>query len=634
MRYPQGDLAIGLPRSPSRRPPATCKSQPPPNVSEDGPRKRTKNGSAEGGEAEDEKKRSRGRPRLETRDETAAERRRTQIRLAQRAYRNRKENAIQTLEQRVQQLKDSNEEMSNAFMQLHDFAVNSGLLDGIPDFGRQLRATTEKFLALARVASDDGTKDGEVPTAAGSLPADDGPGTVHARADSPGQAGNAAGTGRPTVAATATATETDERDETQLSGGITITHEPVIRADSKASVSSDPLQPTVTPTWGYEVVTHPTLDNASFPFQTAPGLSFLEDAPTASPYLSLPLPDSYASMETTLGRRLQRYTIECALVLISMPQPPEDLIARVFGFCLLFETRDQIKRRLSRALTRTPHESLYNWEYPFYHLGRAGTHFDATTTATTQRIGNQGTHEILKPRENAGFAPGPFTERINSVRDRVLDTDMYIALPGFTGEYLDCDDAEMYLYQRGVVVPPGADVVAADIDPNHFVNGEWQSGGNASTTEPSGTPPSPPISPAPSLRSGATLASPSPPALPSAPWPIGGAGAGFVDPTLGDVFSQSNSFMQATTTTRTSSAGGFGSQFAFSALPQGGGTISGIGTASPMGRAPRRQRVIVDVLRLVRELAKRGICLGRTPGFKQADVNAAFWASARRIDVM
>ena len=88
------------------------------------------------------------------------QRRRTQIRLAQRAYRNRKETAIQTLEKKVSSLQDSNEEMSRAFMSLYDAAVAQGLLVSAPSFGRELQATTERFVALARRAGDAESVDG------------------------------------------------------------------------------------------------------------------------------------------------------------------------------------------------------------------------------------------------------------------------------------------------------------------------------------------------------------------------------------------------------------------------------------------------------------------------------------------
>ncbi|KAK2592918.1 hypothetical protein QQS21_009387 [Conoideocrella luteorostrata] len=56
-------------------------------------------------------KRSPGRPRLDITDDAAADRRRTQVRLAQRAYRYRKDATITTLEKRVKELKEANEQM-------------------------------------------------------------------------------------------------------------------------------------------------------------------------------------------------------------------------------------------------------------------------------------------------------------------------------------------------------------------------------------------------------------------------------------------------------------------------------------------------------------------------------------------
>lgn len=79
MRYPEGELPIlsaeiydaGLP---SRRRAVTRKAQTHASGdAEDVPRKRARTQTTEASEPEDEKKRSRGRPRLDTKDETAAD---------------------------------------------------------------------------------------------------------------------------------------------------------------------------------------------------------------------------------------------------------------------------------------------------------------------------------------------------------------------------------------------------------------------------------------------------------------------------------------------------------------------------------------------------------------------------------
>ncbi|KAJ4305982.1 hypothetical protein N0V88_000772 [Collariella sp. IMI 366227] len=312
MRYPHGDLAIlsaevyhenpdyGSPGRVGAIKVPTAMSQ----SAVEGPRKRARTQDAQPEEPEEEKKRSRGRPRLDTKDETAADRRRTQIRLAQRAYRNRKENVIQTLEKQVQHLKNTNEEMSNVFMQLCDFSKQSGLVEQIPEFGRQLHTTTERFLSLAREASED-DKEGE-----------------------------------PEI----------KPNNNQADG----------KASNDRSGSGSPKMPPFLP--------------------RHPGFDMLNDY-SIPPYLSLPAP-APTPFETTFGRRLQRHAIERALILINMANP-EAAIARVFGFCLLLESPDTIKRRLHRMLGRDVQQSLSNWQYPLPSRRRRHTLHSRTTTTTT-----------------------------------------------------------------------------------------------------------------------------------------------------------------------------------------------------------------------------------------------------------
>ncbi|TDZ36498.1 hypothetical protein C8035_v008282 [Colletotrichum spinosum] len=138
---------------------------------------KTQSFEGDGKAQEEKKKRLRGRPRLDTDDESAKDRRRTQIRLAQRAYRNRKESAIQELQEEVDELEKINQEMGKLFMQLWDFAYSKGMIESVPGFGRQLKEFREKFVALAygvrrkpgrngRLSASDGCES-EDPDAAG-----------------------------------------------------------------------------------------------------------------------------------------------------------------------------------------------------------------------------------------------------------------------------------------------------------------------------------------------------------------------------------------------------------------------------------------------------------------------------------
>lgn len=626
VRYSTGDLPIlsaevYTPGFSYGRPATTKKSSPPSTrSSEEGPRKRVKTQPSTNGpeREEEEKKRARGRPRLDVKDETAADRRRTQIRLAQRAYRNRKENAIHTLEKRVQELKDANEEMSNVFLQLHDFAVSTGALDRIPEFGRQLRATTEKFLALARKASEEGSKEDE---AANSSSGDN----AKRRKISAPATRKESSSPEPVQRTQQDVDTSARKPQPLLYGGFTITHEPLNDADLIADLSN-PYVPPSTSSFNFEVITQPTLENASFPFGAAPPefdfSSFSHPSP--SPYNPLPLPKTYTSEEATFGRRLQRFASERALVLISMSDPPAERFQRVFGFRLLLETKDQILAGLRRSVDRTATENLSNWKYPFYNLGGAGTHFSSSSSSSaahTPPSGNQGTRDIFKPHSTSGFALGPFNQSISNIRDTNLDKDMRMGLDGFEGDFFDCDDVELYLRQRGVTIPPGADHVTVEIDPSgfgtNFVSSALYPFDNRNTHDPLSLL-SPPTSGVTSSSLSPTSSSDS--SIPTTTKAGHSSWSGLVDPMLDGIFQTTGgSYMGLTVTSGASDFGGINSS---------GLLVYG---DEPRGAKSRRERVMVDVNLLIKNMTKSAICLGRSPGFRPADVDAAFLKAARGV---
>lgn len=120
------------------------------------PRKRARKSKKDDDDVDnDESKRQRGRPRLDTQDETAADRRRTQIRLAQRAYRHRKETTISALKKRVLDLQSTIDQMNKTFLNLHDNLIESGITTTHLAVARQLKRATEDFVTLARVSESD-----------------------------------------------------------------------------------------------------------------------------------------------------------------------------------------------------------------------------------------------------------------------------------------------------------------------------------------------------------------------------------------------------------------------------------------------------------------------------------------------
>ncbi|KAL1647758.1 hypothetical protein SLS58_002559 [Diplodia intermedia] len=104
-------------------------------------------------------KKQRGRPKVDTQDETAADRRRTQIRLAQRAYRQRKEMTISSLQKQVEQLQSVIDGMNNSFLHFNDQAMASDIFALRPHLASELRSTTEAFVNLSKTAKTVETED-------------------------------------------------------------------------------------------------------------------------------------------------------------------------------------------------------------------------------------------------------------------------------------------------------------------------------------------------------------------------------------------------------------------------------------------------------------------------------------------
>ncbi|KAK3492745.1 uncharacterized protein B0T23DRAFT_148662 [Neurospora hispaniola] len=707
MRYPGGDLAIlGAETYPdplaqtrarsrlTRQSRSTVASQRP---EEGGPRKRPRLQEEEVGTREkDETKRARGRPRLDVSDQTAADRRRTQIRLAQRAYRNRKETTIQTLEKQVESLQQVNREMSNAFMEFHDSVVASGLLDNSTELGRQLLATKKRFITITQAGGDDiDANDHHEGRRRGSTSTTESIGS-HRRRKEPLQPESQRNSPEHATEPSAT------KSPPQLYPGLTITHEPISQSYLTTAPATDLSLSIPTTSQAAEFLpttTAPSISKA-FDFATIDfDLDFLSQQPLAqlhptvpSPYSTLPTPFSYASHETTFGRRYQRFAVERAHMLVTMPNPPLDQLNRTFGFCFLFESPDMIFQRTCRAIARRAGESLYNWQYPFYHLGGAGTHnlhqsgpggpLNSTLTPEAGmkmqlnlQVGNQGTIDVLKPHAEltAGFAMGPFPPAVNSARDNFLDKDMKMYLPGFEGTYYDCDEVEFYFHQRGVVIPPGADSYTVEIYPAQF--GVGGSAGAGWGEGPGG----PPESGSGSLEEldlayldslgGQNCDAPTTAAyVESLPSSMDFSSNSIISddpPLFGYQQQQQQQHCTTTTTNKPLSTGApqqANDSFEFSEVSPDNNSKNMFNLSSrssesssrsatenttttttttttsfdqPLPVPPKqpqqmwnqRMLVTIDVNQLVNELTERAICLGRTPGIRVEEINAAFWKS-------
>lgn len=384
-------------------------------------------------------------------------RRRTQIRLAQRAYRHRKDAAITTLEKRVQELEKANNDISKDFDAFFGTLVSERLLDGAPRALQRLSSIANKIAAAAdkaRVsngnvsASDD--DDDEAPiTPPKQLPAQD----------------------------------ALQRKASFQQADYPTTFQVPDAAEAPASYSGPLIY--VPHSVNYDVVTAAAQQNVDIPFyssmESGTTADFQKNLTTMpSPHHTLHVPYSFAAGEQTFGRRLQRFACETALRLITSTSPSPDRFAAVFGFCMLFETREEIIRRLQAILNTRQDKDLCFWKYPFTNLGGAGTFFPDQSSmrslnsasdssgSSSMLVGNQDTQSYAKPQQMTGMSMGPWGPAVQKARDERIDYGsdrrMQMMLVGFEGDFFDPDEVERHLRQLGIYVPPRADFVDAEID--------------------------------------------------------------------------------------------------------------------------------------------------------------------------
>lgn len=223
--------------------------------------------------------------------------------MAQRAYRHRKDTTISSLEKHVQDLKAANEEMSDIFISLYDIAVGKGLLDREPEFGRQLQSTTERFLSLAKTAEDH----------------EDNAGDNGEKHGDEGESGSSKSKGRRASPKKRQEATPPVSEPVNAWGGYALSKD--VRPEIDMKFQPDQQYRTRD---DLQIITRPTEDNASFPFDLMDLQQYRVEVPQIEDYApnffsqaQLPPPTSYAHNESSFARRIHRNATERAMRMIT-----------------------------------------------------------------------------------------------------------------------------------------------------------------------------------------------------------------------------------------------------------------------------------------------------------------------------
>ncbi|KAI0112512.1 hypothetical protein GGR51DRAFT_44199 [Nemania sp. FL0031] len=576
---------------------------PTPNPKKRG-RKVSQNEQAEPAE---EIKRARGRPRLETGDQQdMKERRKEQIRLAQRAYRNRKETAITELEAKVAELEASNAEVNDTFKSLvMDYVGKNALSAQIPELGRRLQqfqtVLTQRYAESTNNKGDAAILDAK-PPADGNLQNEQSQVENQVAGDGPAHA-----THQPQ----------------QLLGGIIVTHEPESQTISQHL--THPMASSLED-GSYTLVKIPNPDNASFGFN----LGYLDGTIPAqwslAQWESLPVLASGAFWEKTFGRRLHRRTTEKAAQLLDMANPPYNTMHRVFGFVRNYASLENIRWRVATVLSRSANEDLNAYGQPFHQIGGSGTHFAGNEKNVSFPNG--------APFPNAGIGMGPFSEKTTAVGDDLLDALQRSTFPGWQGEWFDSYDVEQFLAQKSINLPQGGDGYV-DIPPGEFYDNPLKDQEPSSKNSMRGSVSGKSNSDF-NISPGGISMHPNQQAMTgNAPYPspVSSIDTVLPIPAAADMWSSASMGPDYLAMSQ-AMPGTMSSILAYhNPASLGFPDSSHFGYTSPtmnlMGGQTRNKRVWFSVDKFIETLGAKATCLGKGPAFRKQDIVTSFWEAVK-----
>ncbi|KAI1609450.1 hypothetical protein EDD36DRAFT_422403 [Exophiala viscosa] len=590
-------------------------------------RKMAKRASPDDANDQNESKKQRGRPRLDTHDETAAERRRTQIRLAQRAYRHRKETTISALKERVSNLHDTIDQMNKTFLTLHDNMVDAGILTSHYALGRQLQAATEDFVALSKIAaSDSDDEDEKIADLTKDASAEPEP--------EPERRKRSAAKGAPASATVSSSRPTRksarntnrgpsfdqvwndaDADMEEVTQGIRHnTNNSPLFALSQAVYGADDtsnlhgLNDLMSFNASVPELLFP--DDDDLPLITLRGTSDKQSLQALDKYqLERPLKPAYNNgsytysfQETTFARRLHRMCLERAFRNLTNPAMDPGYIQRVFRFTFTFSNRKRMLQRFQEMLKRKAGESLENWNVPFFRIGGAGTHFPRRddegnpiyppnmVSAAKAFVGPQPHIEVETPRSEAS---------INEMLENI----------GFGGEWYDSHDVEEYLKTKGIFLDGQSSFVEVDRSVLPLVKAGTHSrsrnrNSDATMTTASSTTRSP-------LESLAGVRTPNPPLLSDLADP-------YMSRDLGELFASTGT---STSMPLFKDADNPWAEFTGYGGVQNSPPEYMAGFNDLSGR--RASPVMFDVEQFLENMVEDSACLGRAPGFRKETIDNA-----------
>jgi len=511
------------------------------------------------------------------------------------------------LEKRVAELQQTVSEMNRTFIEYNDKAVASGITNIDPTLGQQLKVTTERFLGLSQAVSQE--SDGEE--------------TACLPRQEPSYAGERTTPSKDSTRQVKRSTSTQEY--TSLG--------PIHPA---SMLGYEVTYETTSPVKGSNMDTRGQAVQEDYVEYSTRGSSWddrkmdlqqyraeVPEVPIMTPYWNIAADTllkpitTYSFQETTFGRRLLRASYENAFRCLTMEDPPQREINRL-RYTLCYGPPKAIAEKISQLLGRSTKESLETWDFPLLHIGDSGLHFPRSSLDSEEPL-----PDYWSQTQSMGpYAPkNPWVHVPESGYPWNL-----VQWANVEGTWFDANDVEQYLKSKGLSIDERASLAEIEVEEPvpglDLITGSPTSLSNESAADPQ-SPPQGDLLPVPDLFTQNVAYMPDTSSSISAPY----------------LHSTSYDFMATGNMNNSLAWTNSGAAKSHVDLEMSQPTM--LPEFNMFDYIPRKRKITIDVDRLLNgkqhqrrppkrcaltvsaELNDKVVCLGRAPGYRQNDIDAA-----------
>jgi hypothetical protein len=161
-------------------------------------------------------------------------------------------------------------------------------------------------------------------------------------------------------------------------------------------------------------------------------------------------PYNHPILDATFSHRLHRACLKRALRVITNPGSYQGHTPCGLRFMLCFSNQRQLFSHFQELSKHNIGESLEDWNYPFFRIGGAGTHYP--------RLDDQGKSLHYLNVHSPAKALQLALPRMGKASNKGESVEKMLKTMGLEGDWFDAHDVEQYVHEKGIAGGQGVEI--------------------------------------------------------------------------------------------------------------------------------------------------------------------------------